>query len=55
VLGGDSQAARLGDSDEIAKMPQLHACAHAHRICPPPYKVFFLAATRAQVTANETA
>ena len=24
-LGGDSQAALLGDGDEIPKMPQLHA------------------------------
>jgi hypothetical protein len=25
ALGGDSQAALLGDGDEIPKMPQLHA------------------------------
>src|SRR5271170_64441 len=47
ALSGDSQAALLGDGDEIPKVPQLHAQPHAYEVCPSSYKVFFLAATRA--------
>ena len=43
-LGGDRQAALLGDGDEIPKMPQLHAASHACEVCPSSYKVFFMVA-----------
>src|SRR5271156_2412607 len=46
ALSGDSQAALLGDGDEIPKVPQLPAQPHACEVCPSSYKVFFLAATR---------
>ena len=35
------EAAFLGDRDEIAKMAQLHAPAHACEVWRPAYKVFF--------------
>ena len=43
------EAAFLGDRDEIAKMAQLHASAHACEVWRPAYKVFFHHATSAQI------
>ena len=45
-----SKAALLGDGDEIAKMPQLHASPHACGVCHPSYKVFLMRAMSAQLS-----
>src|SRR6267143_1414091 len=48
-LGGNREAAFLGDGDEVAKMSQLHDIAHACEVWGPTYKVFFLPARRTYV------
>ena len=39
-LSGLGEASRLGDGDEIAKMPELHQLFHASEVCPQPTKSF---------------
>jgi hypothetical protein len=39
-------APRLGDRDEIAKMPELHICLYTLQAYAYTYKVFFSAAVR---------
>jgi hypothetical protein len=41
TFGSNREAPRLGNGDEIAKMPQLHRLHHACEVCDPTYKVFF--------------
>ena len=41
LLGGDRQAAFLGDRDEVAKVPQLHIPLHTWQVWYSAYKVFF--------------
>ncbi len=48
------EAAFLGDRDEIAKMPQLHASAHACEVWRQAYKVFFRHAMSAQILDHES-
>ena len=48
------EAAFLGDRDEKAKMPQLHASAHACEVWRQAYKVFFHHAMSTQILDHES-
>ncbi len=42
LLGGNGQAAGIGDGDEVAEMPELHRCCFPYLVSmAPAYKVFF--------------
>ncbi|MDB5517478.1 MAG: hypothetical protein JWQ17_4236, partial [Tardiphaga sp.] len=45
ALGGQRQAACLGDGDEEAKVSKFHVGRHAFRVCRQTYKVFFAEAS----------
>src|ERR1700736_2663767 len=44
-LSRDRQASGLGNSDEVAKVPQLIGAFHIFKAWCPAYKVFFLGAS----------